>query len=141
MRRKRPCRICRRWFVPHPRAGERQHVCSAAGCQRERHRQACARWRQREAEAERSHRLRQRMRAEAQAEPAAVGTVRAQVAWAAVRDAVGLEVSVVIEEILRLVETTVRDAVRRQASEKTTSWDREMVGGRRDDMVYASAEP
>jgi hypothetical protein len=41
MRRKRPCRICRRWFVPHPGAGDRQHVCSAVDCQRERHWRAC----------------------------------------------------------------------------------------------------
>ena len=141
MRRKRPCRICRHWFVPHPRAGGRQHVCSAEECQRERHRRACARWRQREAEAERSHRLRQRIRVEAKVEPEAVGRLRAQVAWAVVRDAVGLEVSVVIEEILGLLEAAVRDAVWRQATEKTTTSGREMAGGRRDDMVYASAEP
>jgi len=54
---------------------------------------------------------------------------------------VGLEVSVVIEEILRLLETAVRDAVARQAMEKTTTSGREMVGGRRDDMVSASAAP
>lgn len=141
MRRKRRCRICRRWFIPHPRAGERQHVCSAASCQRERHRRACARWREREAEAERGHRLRQRIRAEARVQPEAVGTVRAHVAWAAVRDAVGLEVSVVIEEILRLLEVAVRDAGSRQAAEKTTTLGPEVAGGRRDDMVYASAEP
>lgn len=141
MRRKRPCLICRHWFVPHPRAGGRQHVCSAEECQRERHRRACARWRQREGEAERGHRLRQRLRVEAKGEPEAVSTVRAQVAWAVVRDAVGLEVSVVIEEILRLLETAVRDAVARQAMEKTTTSGREMVGGRRDDMVSASAAP
>ena len=141
MRRKRPCRICRRWFVPHPRAGERQHVCSAGGCQRERHRRACAHWRQREAEAERGHRLRQRMRVEPRAEPSAASPVRAQIAWDAVRDAVGLEVRVVIEEILRLLEIAARDAVWGQATEKTRTSGREMVGGRRDDMVYASAAP
>ena len=35
MLRKRPCRICRRWFQPHARAGERQRVCSEAACQRD----------------------------------------------------------------------------------------------------------
>ena len=141
MRRKRPCRICRRWFVPHPRAGERQHVCSAADCQRERHRQACARWRQREAQAERGHRLRQRIRVEAQAEPEAGSTVHAQVAWAAVRDAVGLEVSVVLEELLRLLEDAVRDAVSRHAAGITGESGRVPGAGRRDGMVWSGAAP
>ena len=47
MARKRPCRICRCWFLPHPRAGPRQQVCSRPECQRERHRRACADWRRR----------------------------------------------------------------------------------------------
>jgi hypothetical protein len=29
MAKKRPCGICRRWFEPHPRAGDRQTVCCA----------------------------------------------------------------------------------------------------------------
>jgi hypothetical protein len=141
MRRKRPCRICRRWFVPHPRAGERQHVCSAADCQRERHRQACAHWRQREAEADRCHRLRQRLRVEAAGEAGGQSGLRPQIAWDAVRDAVGLEVRVVLEEILRLIEAAVRDAVARHAAEKTRILGREPGGGRRDDMVSVRAAP
>jgi hypothetical protein len=75
MRRKRPCRICRRWYVPHPRAGDRQHVCSAADCQRERHRRACQRWREHEVPAERAHRLRQRLRVDVD------GAALSRVSW------------------------------------------------------------
>ena len=39
--KKRPCRICRRWFLPDRRAGDRQKVCSGKECQRERHRRNC----------------------------------------------------------------------------------------------------
>jgi hypothetical protein len=116
-------------------------VCSAADCQRERHRQACAHWRQREAEADRCHRLRQRLRVEAGGEAGGQGGRRPQIAWDAVRDAVGLEVRVVLEEILRLLEAAVRDAVARQAVEKTMTSSRETGGGRRDDMVSARAAP
>jgi hypothetical protein len=86
-------------------------VCSAAVCQRERHRRAGKQWREREAPAERQHRLRQRIRAGEQGPGVGLG---ARLAWDAVRDAVGLEVTVVIEEMLRVLEDTVRDAVRRQ---------------------------
>ena len=138
MRRKRPCRICRCWFVPHPRAAGRQHVCSRADCQRERHRRACRNWRQREGPAERAHRLRQRLLVAGDGRPTAVAP---RVSWDAVRDAVGLEVAVILEEISRLLEDLVRDAVRRQVHVPATESRRVSPGERRDDMVSAARAP
>src|ERR1035441_2005535 len=45
--RKRPCRICRRWFRPGPRAGDRQRACDAPECQATRRQKTQARWRNR----------------------------------------------------------------------------------------------
>src|ERR1035441_9224104 len=45
--RKRPCRICRRWFRPGPRAGDRQRACDAPECQAARRQKTQARWRKR----------------------------------------------------------------------------------------------
>jgi hypothetical protein len=45
--RKRPCRICRRWFRPGPRAGDRQRACDAPECQAARRQKTQARWRNR----------------------------------------------------------------------------------------------
>ena len=42
--RKRPCRICKRWFIPHPRLKERQKTCGNPPCQREWHRRKCEQW-------------------------------------------------------------------------------------------------
>jgi len=42
--RKRPCRICRRWFLPNPRLKERQKTCGRANCQRQWHKKKCAEW-------------------------------------------------------------------------------------------------
>jgi hypothetical protein len=33
MVRKRPCSICRRWFMPDVRVGQRQQACSSPDCQ------------------------------------------------------------------------------------------------------------
>jgi hypothetical protein len=44
--RKRPCRICRKWFMPDPRQIGRQKTCSDPQCRRESHRRQCARWNQ-----------------------------------------------------------------------------------------------
>src|ERR1035438_6506920 len=43
--RKRPCRICRRWFRPDPRGGVRQRACHAPECQTARRQKTQASWR------------------------------------------------------------------------------------------------
>jgi hypothetical protein len=42
--RKRPCRICRRWFLPDPRQIGRQKTCGRAECKIENHRRQCRQW-------------------------------------------------------------------------------------------------
>ena len=42
--RKRPCRICRRWFMPNARLKDRQMTCGDDKCKREWHRRKCAEW-------------------------------------------------------------------------------------------------
>ena len=42
--RKRPCRICRRWFFPDPRLKGRQMTCGDAYCKRQWHRKKCQEW-------------------------------------------------------------------------------------------------
>ncbi|MEA3416175.1 MAG: hypothetical protein U9R02_08490 [Thermodesulfobacteriota bacterium] len=36
--RKRPCRVCRRWFLPDGRLKNRQKTCGNPECQRKWHR-------------------------------------------------------------------------------------------------------
>ena len=42
--KKRPCRICRRWFMPNARLKDRQMTCGDQRCKREWHRRKCAEW-------------------------------------------------------------------------------------------------
>ncbi len=42
--RKRPCRICRKWFTPNPRLGDRQKTCGSPDCKRKWHAKKCAEW-------------------------------------------------------------------------------------------------
>ena len=42
--RKRPCRICRKWFMPDPRQIGRQKTCANPACRRENHRRRCSEW-------------------------------------------------------------------------------------------------
>jgi hypothetical protein len=45
--RKRPCSICRRWFRPNARVGNRQHACGKPECQTARRQKTQASWRRR----------------------------------------------------------------------------------------------
>ena len=42
--RKRPCRICKRWFMPNPRLKERQKTCGDPQCKRQWHKKMCKKW-------------------------------------------------------------------------------------------------
>jgi hypothetical protein len=42
--KKRPCRICRKWFSPDNRLGDRQKTCGAEECKRKWHTKKCAAW-------------------------------------------------------------------------------------------------
>ena len=44
--RKRPCKICRRWFLPDVRHKKRQKTCGPE-CRKELHRRQCAQWNRR----------------------------------------------------------------------------------------------
>ena len=62
---KRPCRICRRWFVPDRRVGRRQRACSVPACQMARRAKTQASWRRRNPDYFIAHRVqRRRVKAE-----------------------------------------------------------------------------
>ncbi len=127
MVRKRPCKICRCWFRPHPRAGKRQEVCSAEACQRERHRRACKAWRDRERDSVRRERVEEKVRPEG-----GTGPPSGQISWTDVRDAVGVEAGVIAEVIVRVVERWLRDAVGLEVAETNSNLEQVVGRGRRD---------
>jgi len=42
--KKRPCRVCGKWYPPNPRLGDRQQTCGGMECQRKWHTRKCAEW-------------------------------------------------------------------------------------------------
>lgn len=133
--KKRPCRICRRWFRPHPRAGKRQRVCGAEACQRERHRRACRAWRERERDAERDDRLARTLKAGG---PASVEGV---IGSKAARDAVPREVLVFVGVVAEVLRAGVRDAVRSEVSRITRESARVPPAGVRDGIDLVVRPP
>ncbi len=42
--RKRPCKVCHRWFLPDSRRGDRQKTCASDDCKRKWHQKQCKIW-------------------------------------------------------------------------------------------------
>jgi len=105
MIKKRPCKICGRWFRASNREGDRQRTCTRRECQRERHRRNCKQWRERNRYLEKEGRVRDRLIKEGGG-----GAVRLKVDLEAVRDSVGPEQAVLIEEIVKVLNAGARDS-------------------------------
>lgn len=141
MARKRPCRVCGKWFTPHPRAGARQRACDRDECQRERHRHACAAWHERHRDYDRERRLRERVRVEVgPGEPLARDPL-AEIAWDTARDAVGLETAVIVEETGKVLALWARDAVHQQTAEIMRKLAKVLPHPARDEIAAGAGPP
>jgi len=105
---KRPCRICRHWFEPDPRVGQRHRVCDRAECQRERHRQNCVRGREADRKEERDELLKKRF---VVIDDGAAATAGAEVLGSAPRDLVAAGMTVRVRELLKILGPGPRDLV------------------------------
>ena len=138
MVRKRPCRVCRKWFQPERRAGKRQRVCSNKECQRERHRRACKRWHKNNPDYDRGDRLRRKLRKADESDQAEAfeSEYLGQLDWKAARDAVGLQVCVIIDETSKDLIQGMRDAVASQLTERIEEPAKHTLSGPRDEMEF-----
>ena len=142
MRRRSRCPICGKWFYPHPRAGNRQRVCSDRKCQRERHRRNCSDWRGRNPDYDREGRLRGRLRPEREegGGPGSYAPLE-QIDWEAARDAVGLQGAVLAEELGEVLVTWARDAVMWKPAGITPESSKVPPPGPRDEIGRGQKPP
>jgi hypothetical protein len=141
MSRKRPCRQCGKWFEPNKRAGKRQRSCSRSQCQQARHRRACSQWHQRHPDYDRERRLRERVRGAARPGEALHRDPLAEVAWDAARDAVGIEVAVIVEETEKVLVAWTRDAVHAQRLEIMRQLTKVVPDAARDAIAAGAGPP
>lgn len=104
----RPCRVCSRWFRPHSRVGNRQHVCGDPACQKEWHRRSCAKGRKVRRDDTRARKVARLVVKLPAAEQAAIDPLAA-IDWKGVRKVVGLEVMVTVREILKVLRRGARE--------------------------------
>jgi len=69
--RKRPCRICRKWFPPDPRLLDRQKTCGSPECKKQWHKKKCAQWNRANVSSFRENYLQKKLNSATDSTPAA----------------------------------------------------------------------
>ena len=121
---KRPCRICRRWYIPHPRVEDRQMTCGDPGCKREWHRKKCADWNRKNAEYFRANYLQKKLDALSQPKGVAgVCPVRSRspsgLPREKVQEVIGIEHFVIIEYLVQLLLRRFQELIRVKVAVRT----------------------
>jgi hypothetical protein len=132
--RKRPCRICRRWFTPHPRVGDRQKTCGRPHCKEEWHRKKCTEWNRKNPEYFRSNYLHKKL--DGVGRPERVGGVcpvrsrfRSGLPHEKVQEVMGVEPLVIMEYLVQLLLRRFQEVIRVKVLVKTGQMGRVSLNG------------
>jgi hypothetical protein len=111
--RKKPCRICRRWFQPDARVGERQRACDRPECQTARRQKTQADWRKRNPDYPIAWRLDRRAAQIPPPEPLRFRAPLTQLPWEFAKDQFGAQGADFIGVTSALILRAVKDEMRR----------------------------
>jgi hypothetical protein len=120
---KRPCRICRRWFLPNPRLKDRQMTCADPKCKREWHRRKCAEWNKNNPDYFRSNYLQKKLDHTAQCDQGsttksrtllAKGRLKSGLPIEYVQEVIGIQHLVIIEYLAQLLFRRFQEVLRGQ---------------------------
>ena len=102
--RKRPCRVCRRWFLPDGRLRNRQKTCGNLECQREWHRKKCAEWNKKNEEYFRTNYLQKKLEAAKSPEPnLCKSRLKTGLPLKFVQEVIGIQHLIIIEYLAQLL--------------------------------------
>ena len=117
---KRPCRVCRRWFKPHARLGDRQKTCGDAACKREWHRRKCAEWNEKNPEYAKANALQRKIEgAKNQAESGqqvCSGGARSLLPLGYVKEVIEVQLVVILEYLGQQLWRRLQAVIKSQAA-------------------------
>jgi hypothetical protein len=122
--KKRPCRICRRWFMPNPRLKDRQMTCAAPECKKEWHRRKCAEWNKDNSDYFKSNYLQKKLEAVTGSEKAskplpAKSRLKSGLPLEYVQEVIGIQQLVIIEYFGQLLFRRFQEVLKGQVIVKT----------------------
>ena len=132
--RKRPCRICGKWFSPDPRVGERQKTCGSKGCQRKWHTKKCSEWNRAHPQYFREIYLSKRLddaappNTEIGSHSANSSVTSGKLPRKVIQEVIGVQQLIIIEYINRLLLRSFQEVIYRQLSEIMIKQDRLLDG-------------
>jgi hypothetical protein len=144
--RKRPCRICRRWFLPDTRLKDRQMTCGDAQCKRQWHCKKCTEWNRKNLDYFRSNYLQKKLDAVGASAVSSkpfdkqMGQPRSRfrsgLPLAYVQEVIGVQHLIIIEYLTQLLHRRFQEAFNRQATVNTRQMRQlpPMVCSRRDGL-------
>src|SRR5260370_4494565 len=109
--RKRPCTICRRWFRPNPRVGDRQRACGKPECQTARRKKTQSDWRDRNVGYAIARRIDQRATGREAPEPLRLPAPLNQLPWDFAKDQFGPQGADFIGLMGALMIRTAKDQI------------------------------
>ncbi len=119
--RKRPCKICRRWFLPDTRHENRQQTCGPE-CREELHRRQCADWNRVNQKYFKANYLQKKLERcdAAEPDPPAVKSgssipkarIKLHLPRSMIQDATGLKLLVIMEYIVEQIARRHRAVIR-----------------------------
>jgi len=111
---KRPCRVCKRWFKPDARLGDRQKTCGDAACKREWHRRKCAEWNEKNFEYAKANALQRRIET-AKSRPASSGGPRSLLPQRYAKELIEVQLVVILEYLGQQLLRRLQAVIKRQA--------------------------
>jgi hypothetical protein len=121
--KKRPCRICLRWFMPNPRLKNRQMTCGDPGCKKQWHRKKCAEWNEKNTEYFRSNYLQKKLDAARQSGTSAPvlpkTRLKSGLPHLFVQEVIDIQYLIIIEYFGQLLLRRFQEVITRQVSVKT----------------------
>ncbi len=122
--RKRPCKICRRWFLPNVRLKDRQKTCTDPQCQKEWHKRQCEDWNKKNIEYFKADYLTKKLKKITRAPPDSKTTkihlpksrIKLRLPWSEFQEVINAEHIVIIEYLFEQYVRRYQSAIQTQLS-------------------------
>lgn len=111
---KRPCRVCKRWFKPDARLGDRQKTCGDAACKREWHRRKCAQWNEKNSDYAKANALQRKVEAAKNPRPSSGGS-GSLLPQRYAKEVIEVQLVVIIEYLGQQLLKRLQETIKRQA--------------------------
>ena len=132
--KRRPCRICRRWFAPNPRLKDRQKTCGNTKCKREWHKKKCAEWNKKNPDYFKTNYLQDKLNAASPSETSSKilpvkSRLKSGLPLLFVQEVIDIQHLIIIEYLAQLLFSRFQEVIRGQATVNTGETRRQLPMG------------